>query len=114
MRRPRSTRQRRACRPGVATPDGAPALDGAAARNLDLKRHVAGSIRPRTVDGTIHRLVDELPEEQLDQARVALERMKRTAEERAKRDARDAEVIKAHLDELNAEAEDVLGYQADW
>ena len=40
--------------------------------------------------------------------------MKRTAEERAKRDARDAEVIKAHLDELNAEAEDVLGYQADW
>ncbi|TMA35384.1 MAG: hypothetical protein E6J79_15110 [Deltaproteobacteria bacterium] len=63
---------------------------------------------------TIHRLVDELPEEQLDQARVALERMKRTAEERAKRDARDAEVIKAHLDELNAEAEDVLGYQADW
>ena len=63
---------------------------------------------------TIHRLVDELPEEQLDQARAALERMKLTAEERAKRDARDAEIIGAHVDELNAEAEDVLGYQADW
>jgi len=63
---------------------------------------------------TIHRLVDELPEEELDQARVVLERMKLTAEERAKRDARDAEIISAHVDELNAEAEDVLGYQADW
>jgi hypothetical protein len=68
----------------------------------------------RTNRRTIHRLVDELPEEQLDQARVALERMKLTAEERAKRDARDAEIISAHVDELNAEAEDVLGYQADW
>lgn len=27
---------------------------------------------------------------------------------------RDAQLINAHADELNAEAEDVLGYQADW
>jgi len=40
--------------------------------------------------------------------------VKLTAEERAKRDARDAEIISAHVGELNAEAEDVLGYQADW
>jgi metal-responsive CopG/Arc/MetJ family transcriptional regulator len=31
--------------------------------------------------------------------------------ERAERDARDLELINAHADELNAEVEDVLGYQ---
>jgi metal-responsive CopG/Arc/MetJ family transcriptional regulator len=30
---------------------------------------------------------------------------------REKQDARDLEIINQHLDELNAEAEDVLGYQ---
>ena len=63
---------------------------------------------------SLHQLVDELPEEQLDEVRGALERMKLTARERAQRDARDAEIINAHVDELNAEAEDVLGYRADW
>jgi metal-responsive CopG/Arc/MetJ family transcriptional regulator len=33
------------------------------------------------------------------------------ARERAERDARDVELINAHADELNAEAEDILGYQ---
>jgi hypothetical protein len=32
-------------------------------------------------------------------------------EERADRDARDLELINAYADELNAEPEDVLGYQ---
>jgi metal-responsive CopG/Arc/MetJ family transcriptional regulator len=31
--------------------------------------------------------------------------------ERAEREARDLELINAHADELNAEIEDVLGYQ---
>jgi metal-responsive CopG/Arc/MetJ family transcriptional regulator len=33
------------------------------------------------------------------------------ARERAERDARDLELINAHADELNAEVEDILGYQ---
>lgn len=33
------------------------------------------------------------------------------ARERAERDARDLELINAQADELNAEVEDVLGYQ---
>jgi hypothetical protein len=39
--------------------------------------------------------VDALPGEQLDQARLVLERMKPTAAEWAKRDARDAEILGA-------------------
>jgi len=46
-RRPPPTRQRGACRPRIGAQDGDPALDGPADRNLDLKRGVAGSIRPR-------------------------------------------------------------------
>lgn len=62
----------------------------------------------------IHRLVDELPEDQLPRARLALERMKFSPEERAARDERDAEIINAHADELRREMDDILGYQADW
>jgi metal-responsive CopG/Arc/MetJ family transcriptional regulator len=36
------------------------------------------------------------------------------AEERAKRDARELELLNKAADELNAEAEDVLQYQASW
>ena len=36
------------------------------------------------------------------------------ARARAKADARDLEILKRAADELNAEAEDVLDYQAPW
>ena len=63
---------------------------------------------------SLHDLVEKLPPERLSQARNALERLRMSEEERAEIDRRDAEIINAHADELNAEAEDVLGYQADW
>jgi len=62
----------------------------------------------------IHKLVDELPERDLRVAKLYLERLKQSPEDVAARDKRDAEIINAHADELNAEAEDVLGYQAEW
>jgi metal-responsive CopG/Arc/MetJ family transcriptional regulator len=37
-----------------------------------------------------------------------------TARARAKTDARDLEILNRAADELNAEAEDVLDYQAPW
>ena len=37
-----------------------------------------------------------------------------TARARAKADARDLEILNRAADELNAEAEDVLDYQAPW
>jgi len=61
LRRPRSTRQRGACRPGRRTQDGAPAREGAAERNLDLKRDVAGSVGPRTVDDRFLAVLDGPP-----------------------------------------------------
>jgi len=62
----------------------------------------------------IHKLVDELSERELRVAKLYLERLKQNPEDVAARDMRDAEIINAHADELNAEAEDVLGYQAEW
>lgn len=35
-------------------------------------------------------------------------------QERARINARDLEILNRNADELNAEAEDVLGYQASW
>jgi hypothetical protein len=61
----------------------------------------------------IHRLVNELPEDRLARARLALERLK-VEKEGVPVNRNDVEIIDAHADELNAEAEDVLGYQADW
>jgi hypothetical protein len=61
----------------------------------------------------IHRLVNELPEDRLARARLALERLK-LEKERVPVNRDDVETIDALADELNAEAEDVLGYQADW
>src|SRR5881628_2465850 len=60
-RRPRSTRQRGACRPRRGAQDGTPALDGPADRNLDLKRGVAGGIRSRTVDDRLLGALDGSP-----------------------------------------------------
>jgi hypothetical protein len=63
---------------------------------------------------TIHKLIDELPERGLRAAKLYLERLKQSPEEVAAGDKRDAEIINVHADELNAEAEDVLGYQVEW
>jgi hypothetical protein len=63
---------------------------------------------------TIHKLIDELPERDLRAAKLYLQRLKQSPEEVAAGDKRDAEIINIHADELNAEAEDVLGYQAKW
>ena len=63
---------------------------------------------------TLHKLIDELPERDLRAAKLYLERLKQSLEEVAARDKRDAEIINAHADELNTEAKDVLGYQAEW
>jgi hypothetical protein len=62
----------------------------------------------------LHTLVDDLPEEKLRQARLALERVCRRAEDKAARDRHEIEIINAHSDELAQEMEDVLSYQADW
>ena len=62
----------------------------------------------------IHKLIDELPERDLRAAKIYLESLKQSPEDVAARDKRDGEIINAHADELNAEAEDVLGYQAEW
>lgn len=60
----------------------------------------------------LHRLIDQLPEERLEDARKALERVRARNGDQTAEDRRDVELINAHADELNAEAEDVLGYRA--
>ena len=59
----------------------------------------------------LHRLVDQLSDEQLLYARRALERVRAHTETEAEDDIK---IINAHANELNAEAEDVLGYPAEW
>lgn len=63
---------------------------------------------------TVHKLVDQLPEGELVAAKRYLERLARSPEQAIAHDQREAETINAHAAELNAEAEDVLGYQAEW
>ena len=63
---------------------------------------------------TIHKLIDELPERDLRAAKLYLERLKQSSAEVVAGDKRDAELVNTHADELNAEAEDVLCYQAEW
>jgi len=80
---------------------------------------MAGDIMKVTMNAesdreAIHKLIDELPERDLHAAKLYLERLKQSLEEVAARDKRDAKIINAHAGELNAEAEDVLGYQAEW
>lgn len=62
----------------------------------------------------IHKLVDELPDDQLPRVRHVLERMKLSPEERAARDERDAQIINAHAEDLRREMDDILSYQAEW
>jgi len=64
----------------------------------------------KTARQTLHVLVDELPEERLEKAIHVLQRVKRSNNNN---EQREIDIINAHADELNAEMEDVLGYQAD-
>lgn len=80
---------------------------------------MAGGIMKATMNAerdreAIHKLIDELPERDLRIAKLYLEHLKQSPEDVAARDKRDAEIINAHAADLNAEAEDVLGYQAEW
>lgn len=63
---------------------------------------------------TIHKMIDELSEQELHAALVYLERLKLGPHERALRDERDVGIINAHADELSVEMDDILGYQAEW
>jgi len=59
--------------------------------------------------------IDELAEEHRSRSELLEEAMWAYVRRKAReaRDARDIAIINAHADELNAEAEDVLDYQAN-